>query len=372
MEVVDYQPRYVAGLGKLRKKCTPIPVPPPRVPSPMPPPGFKRASLSSTATGLAPSPPPVKKGQSRSREFNEDISEPWINPRILLKINKEKLLQTISPALGEEDRKIPSQVNGGQNNVLSFKTEKSAVESRSKPLLCYQKPSSPVTCLARTRKIQVIQSIASDHSVNDAENIPRHGGSQLSCREDIQISSNRDLTASTSKNMETNVLENYKLMFRNKIRVFENADANHSHNQNNSQCKGSNKTVSTKPFAENFRQMDKSNAYSLKENNSSHKTNESTNAGDSYSSENNFKSNFNKIGSNITKEFSDREQSSFKSVIHQDLRDGNFRDKFKASRPHLNEFSNADAMYKVSKVYPPSSYTLTQMTTSVAVEFFAR
>lgn len=290
----------------------------------------------------------------------------------MFQINKEKLLQTISPALGEEDRKIPSQVNGGQNNVLSFKTEKSAVESRSKPLLCYQKPSSPVTCLARTRKIQVIQSIASDHSVNDAENIPRHGGSQLSCREDIQISSNRDLTASTSKNMETNVLENYKLMFRNKIRVFENADANHSHNQNNSQCKGSNKTVSTKPFAENFRQMDKSNAYSLKENNSSHKTNESTNAGDSYSSENNFKSNFNKIGSNITKEFSDREQSSFKSVIHQDLRDGNFRDKFKASRPHLNEFSNADAMYKVSKVYPPSSYTLTQMTTSVAVEFFAR
>lgn len=288
----------------------------------------------------------------------------------MFQINRDKLLETISTPVSNSSRDVtPRQENCDKD--LSGR-----VSGRNQYSLFYQKPSSPVTCLAKTRKIQVIQSIECNHdqynqhvSDTETETSPKHGGSR------IQISSNRDITASTSKNMEKPLGNNYQLMFRNKIRVLEIPDNNH--NQGDIQTKIS--LEENKTNSDNYDR--KSNENSGKFNSSipiSRYNNKLTKKPPNGSNENcspysNSRSKFNKFGfpSDFSRDHHQRE--SFASTRNRhEMRDTSFQNKFKrdAESPQLNEFSNADEMYRVSK-FPPS-YNLTQMTTSVAVEFFAR
>ncbi|KAL1462579.1 hypothetical protein WDU94_014405 [Cyamophila willieti] len=297
-------------------------------------------------------------------------------------VNKEKLLQTISPDLKTKP-KTPEQKQEEVRNPVTSHTNKNTEvkdhEDKSRDentFLCYQKPSSPVTCLAKTRKIQVIQSINCNHSGirdNDNSSNSRHGGSHRTRTSDIEISSKRDLTASTpNKTMVSNGLENYKLTFRNRVRGFE--DANRSDNQSNNVSNSINNQVNSQNAQINQRSVKYGDGSSPKFYNQSNK---SVHSKDYFSSENKFKANSHLLeGSHFSHAYNDVENRSFRNVVtHSDLRDGNFRETFKQELPssrrgHLNEFSNPDEMYTVAK-YPPS-YTLTQMTTSVAVEFFAR
>ncbi|XP_046664313.1 kinesin-like protein CG14535 isoform X2 [Homalodisca vitripennis] len=84
--------RGVAGVGKIKRRGTPIPVLPPRVPSPMPPPNT-RVSHSSEGppAPLSSSQRKALAAQMAERLLQEeaDPMKSWINPRIFSKINHE-------------------------------------------------------------------------------------------------------------------------------------------------------------------------------------------------------------------------------------------------------------------------------------------
>lgn len=255
------------------------------------------------------------------------------------------------------------------------------VAARNQYPLFYQKPSSPVTRLAKTRKIQVMQSTECNHDqygVSDTETpTPKHGGSH------VPISSNRDITATAStSNMEKPLgNNNYKLIFRNKIRVVETPDKvdnqrdlelksplMHSNNTGVSNSCKSNENAATGKFNSSIPIPKFSNKLTKKPPIGSDENHSPYNSRSL--------SKFNRFGfaGDIGRAFNLKSDSYTSASNGQEMRDSSFQGKFKREDKglHLNEFSNTDEMYRVSSKYSPAYNNLTQITTSVAVEFFAR
>ncbi|XP_054260646.1 uncharacterized protein LOC128985280 [Macrosteles quadrilineatus] len=82
--------RGVAGVGRIRRKGTPIPVLPPRVPSPMPPPNT-RTPKAGVEVALSSVQRKVLKAQMAEKLLQEeaDPMKSWINPRIFSKVNPD-------------------------------------------------------------------------------------------------------------------------------------------------------------------------------------------------------------------------------------------------------------------------------------------
>lgn len=170
-------------------------------------------------------------------------------------------------------------------------------------------------------------------------------------------------------------------MFRNKIRVLETPDKvdnqrdldlksslMHSNNTGvSNSCKSNENTVigkfnSSIPIPKISNKLTKKPPIGSDENHSPYNSRS--------------QSKFNRFGfaGDIGRAFNLKSDSYTSASNGQEMRDSSFQGKFKREDKglHLNEFSNAKEIYRVSSKYSPAYNNSTQITTSVAVEFFAR